>query len=194
MATTTDIITSRGSKSSILLSVLLIVFGLLAILSPTVTSVSVTLVIGWLILVSGMVQVVHAFQSKGIGHIAWKLLIAACYLIAGIFLLSHPFLGLAGLTLALAVFFLAQGVMDIITYLSTARRGASGWILVDGIVTLLLSWMIWNRWPAASLWTIGTLVGISMVMTGTTRLMLALAFRKLVKESGDIRFQERPAA
>ena len=57
--------------------------------------------------------------------------------------------------------------------------------LLGSIVTLLLGVMIWNRWPAGSLWVIGTLVGISIVMTGITRLMMALAFRKLLTEHGD---------
>lgn len=179
---------------SILLSILLIIFGFLAIVLPAATSIGVALMIGWLVLFGGLVQLIHAFQSKGIGNIVWKLLVAAFYLMAGVYLIARPALGLAGLTLALAIFFVAEGVVDVIAYFSTRKSGASGWMLLDGIVTLILGFMIWNRWPATSLWVIGTLVGISMLMTGITRLMMAVAVRKLFRDLGDSPVHERRAA
>jgi uncharacterized membrane protein HdeD (DUF308 family) len=54
-----------------------------------------------------------------------------------------------------------------------------GWILFDGIITLILGLMVWRQWPSSSLWVIGTLVGIGMILTGTTRLMLSVASRGL---------------
>ena len=180
---------------SILLSILLITFGFLAITLPTATSIGVALVIGWLVLFGGLAQMIHAFfQPKGIGHIVWKLLVAALYVAAGAYLIARPALGLAGLTLALAIFFVAEGVVDVIAYFSTRKSGGSAWMLLDGIVTLVLGLMILNRWPAASLWVLGTLVGISMLMTGITRLMMAVAVRKLLKDRGDSPLHERWAA
>jgi uncharacterized membrane protein HdeD (DUF308 family) len=145
-------------------------------------------------LIGGLVQFVHAFQSTGIGHVVWKLLIAALYIVAGAYLLSHPVLGLAALTLALAAFFFAKSMVDMAAYFSTRKSGVSGWILVDGIVTLLLSLMIWSRWPAGSLWVAGTLVGIGMVWTGVTRLMMALAFRNHYSDKGEGSSEGRRAA
>jgi uncharacterized membrane protein HdeD (DUF308 family) len=136
--------------------------------------------LAWLILFDGFAQLLHAFQSKGIGHIAWKLLVSALYLIAGAYLLAHPALGVAGLPLALGAFFLAEGVVDLVSYFSTRKQGGTGWMLLDGVITLVLGLMIWNQWPSNSLWVIGTLIGISMLMTGTTRLM-AMSVRKLAR-------------
>ena len=150
--------------------------------------------IGWLILICGLVQFVHAFQSQGIGHIAWKLLVALFYFAAGIYLISHPVLGLAGLTIVMAIFFCAVGIADIIAWFSTRQSGGSGWMLLNGIVTLVLGFMIWNRWPATSLWFLGTLVGIGLLMAGTSRLMMALAVRKLLRDPGSSPYHERRAA
>ena len=194
MATATETVSRRVLMPSILLSILLIIFGFLAIALPAATSIGVALLIGWLVLFGGLVQLIHAFQSKGIGHTVWKLLVAAFYLVAGAYLIAHPALGLAGLTLTLAIFFVAEGVVDLIAYFSTRKSGASVWMLLDGIVTLILGLMIWNRWPATSLWVIGTLVGISILMTGIARLMMALAARKLFKDLGDGPVHERSAA
>ena len=124
-------------------------------------------------------QFIHAFQSKGAGSILWKVLVAILYLIAGIYFLMNPVIGVAGFTLALAIFFVAEGVMDLVAYFQNRNAAGSGWILVDGIITLILGLLVWRQWPSSSLWVIGTLVGISMIMTGTTRLMISLAARRV---------------
>jgi uncharacterized membrane protein HdeD (DUF308 family) len=79
----------------------------------------------------------------------------------------------------LAMFLFAEGVADGVAYFSPRKSGNSPWLLVDGIITLVLGFMIWDRWPSSSLWFIGTLVGVSMVMTGATRLMMTLSIPKL---------------
>jgi uncharacterized membrane protein HdeD (DUF308 family) len=175
----------RVSGISLVLSVLLIIFGVLAIALPLASSIGIAIVVGWLVIFAGIAQVVHAFQSKGIGHIVWKLAVAVFYLAAGAYLLAFPALGVAGLTLVLGIFLFAEGVADVIAYFSTRKSGASAWMLLDGIITLVLGFMIWNRWPVSALWVIGTLVGISMVMTGTTRLMMALAVRTLATHASE---------
>jgi uncharacterized membrane protein HdeD (DUF308 family) len=173
-----DRIATLGSGSSIVWAVLLIVFGFLAIALPLATSLGVVLIVAWMIVFSGGFQFIHAFQSKGAGSIAWKLLVATAYLIAGIYFLLHPLLGVASFTLALAFFFVVEGVLDLVAYFQNRSQDGAGWILLDGVVTLLLGILVWRHWPSSSLWVIGTLVGISMIMTGTTRLMISLAARR----------------
>jgi uncharacterized membrane protein HdeD (DUF308 family) len=173
-------LSNLGSGKSIVWAIVLIIFGFLAIALPFATSWGVVLVIAWLIVFSGGFQFIHAFQSQGIGHILWKLLVAVLYLIVGIYFLMHPILGVAAFTFALAIFFVLEGVFDLVAYFQSRQLPGSGWILFDGIVTLILGLLVWRQWPSSSLWVIGTLVGISMIFTGTTRLMLSLAARRLV--------------
>jgi len=182
MGATPEAVVKRGSSPSIVWSILLIILGLLAIALPIETSLGVVIVIGWLLLFHGIGQLVHAFKSKGAGHILWKLVVAVAYLVAGVYFLARPAVGATGLTFALAIFFLAEGVSDLVAYFAARKVAGSGWILLDGIVTLLLGVMIWRHWPSSSFWVIGLLVGISMLMTGMTRLMMALAFRKLARD------------
>jgi uncharacterized membrane protein HdeD (DUF308 family) len=172
-------LSNLGSGKSIIWAIVLIVFGFLAIALPFATSWGVVLVIAWLIVFSGGFQFIHAFQSQGAGHIIWKLLVAIVYLIVGIYFLLHPLIGVAAFTFALAVFFVIEGVFDLVAYFQSRQAARSGWILFDGIVTLILGILVWRQWPSSSLWVIGTLVGISMIMTGTTRLMLSLSARRL---------------
>jgi uncharacterized membrane protein HdeD (DUF308 family) len=160
----------------------LILFGLLAVALPLASSFGVVLVVGWMLVFSSAVQILHALQSKGIGHILWKVLVAVLYLGVGVYFLNNPMLGIAALTLAIGFFFLAEGVMDLAAYIKERKVRGSGWILLDGIVTLILGVMIWQHWPASSVWATGTLVGVSMVMTGVTRLMISVADRKLTEQ------------
>lgn len=166
---------------SILWAILLIVFGFLAIALPLASSWGVVVVVAWLIVFSGGFQLIHAFQSQGVGHILWKLLVAILYLIVGMYFVLHPLVAIATFTLALAIFFAIEGVFDLVAYFQNRSAPGSGWILLDGIITLILGLLVWRQWPASSLWLIGTLVGISMIMTGMTRLMLGLAVRKLAQ-------------
>ncbi len=183
----------RASGTSIVLSIVLIIFGFMAITLPIVSSIGVAIIIGWLAIFAGVAQLVHAFQSKGVGHILWKILVAVFYLAAGASLIARPALGVASLTLLLGIFLLAEGVADVMAYFATRKSGNSAWMLLDGVITLVLGFMIWNRWPSSALWVIGTFVGISMVMTGTTRLMMALAVRRLAGHVDDRPFQQRAA-
>jgi uncharacterized membrane protein HdeD (DUF308 family) len=93
---TLDVARKRASGFSIVLSLLLIVFGVLAIAIPIASSIGVAIVIGWLVLLGGIAQVVHAFRSEGIGHNVWKLVVAVFYVAAGVYLLARPALGVAG--------------------------------------------------------------------------------------------------
>ena len=183
----------RASGTSLALSIILIVFGLLAIALPMVSSIGVAIVIGWMVIFAGIAQLVHAFQSTGVGPIVWKVLVALIYLVAGFSLIARPAAGVAGLTLVLGVFLFAEGIADVVAYFATRKSGNSPWMLLDGIITLILGFLIWNRWPSSSLWVIGTFVGISMVMTGTTRFMMALAVRRVASHLSDTPLQKRAA-
>ncbi len=96
------------------------------------------------------------------------------------YLLAHPAVGLASLTLAVAGYLFAEGVVEFAAWWQMRSSSGAGWLLLDGIVTLLLAVMIASTWPSSAAWVIGTLLGISMLSSGISRLMLSLAARRLV--------------
>ena len=168
-----------GSTLSILWGVLLIIFGMLAIGSPMLAAVAVNVVVAWLIVLAGVVHIVLAFHSHGAGSVVWKLLVGVAYLCFGGYLLLHPVLGIASLTLALAALFVIEGVLNLVLFFKMRPLHGSGWVLVDGIVTILLGLLIYLQWPSSSVWAIGTLVGISMIFSGVARIGLSLAVRRV---------------
>src|SRR6266478_6101719 len=149
-ATSLGTIVKKSVGWSIWLSVLMILAGFLAIAVP---------------------------QAAGI---LWELLVGILYVFVGCYLLFRPVAGLASLTLALAIYLFAEGVLELILSFRLRPMPSSGWLLFDGIITLILAVMIWRTWPSSTEWVIGTLVGISMLFSGISRLMLSLAARRLV--------------
>jgi uncharacterized membrane protein HdeD (DUF308 family) len=107
-------------------------------------------------------------------------LIGIAYILGGVYFLTHPLLALGTLTLLLGVIILTEAVFEFIAYFRTRGEGGSGWLLVNALITLLLGGLIWLHWPSSSVWAIGTLVGVNLLMTGISRLMFGLAVRKLV--------------
>jgi uncharacterized membrane protein HdeD (DUF308 family) len=184
MSTALEATLQRSSRWSLIFAIILILLGLLAITLPTATSVGVVKVLAWLVIFDGFVQLVYAFQSEGVGRITWKLLVALLYLGAGVYLLANPLLGLAGLTLLLAILFFAEGVMDLTAYFVTRRGESSVSLLLHGILSIILGLVIWRRWPSDSFWVIGTIVGISMFLSGLSRLLMALEARKHARDRG----------
>jgi uncharacterized membrane protein HdeD (DUF308 family) len=175
--TSSDIV-RQASTWSIVWGVLLIIFGMLAVGSPFVAAVAVNVVIAWLIVLAGVVHLILAFHAHGAGSLIWKLLVGLAYLCFGVYLIIHPVLGVASLTLLLASLFLVEGILNIALFFKMRSMQGSSWVLMDGIITLLLGLMIYLQWPSSSAWAIGTLVGVSMIISGVTRVMLSLAVRK----------------
>jgi uncharacterized membrane protein HdeD (DUF308 family) len=168
----------HASTISILWGVLLIVFGVLAVGSPFLAAVAVSVVVAWLIVLAGIVHLMLAFRVHGAGSMIWKVLVGIAYVCFGGYLILHPVLGVASLTLLLASLFLVEGILNIVLYVKMRPIHGSSWMLIDGIITLLLGLMIYMQWPSSSLWAIGTLVGISMIFSGVARVMMSLAVRK----------------
>jgi uncharacterized membrane protein HdeD (DUF308 family) len=163
---------------SIALSVLLILFGLFALLIPFVSGIGITIFFAWAMIISGITHFVFAFKTHTTGGVIWELLVGAVYLITGAYLLMHPLDALIVLTLVLACYLFFEGIVEIIQYFQLRPRHGVVWVLIDGIITLLLAVMIWRSWPASTVWVIGTLVGISMIFSGFSRLMLSLAAKR----------------
>jgi uncharacterized membrane protein HdeD (DUF308 family) len=167
---------------SIGLSVLMILAGVLAIVIPPAAGIAVLVVVAWLLMLSGAVHLVFAWQTRTAGGMIWELLLGILYIFVGVYALLHPVAGLASLTLVLALYLFAEGVLELIMGFRLRPMPGSGWLLLDGIVTLVLGILIWRSWPSSTEWVIGTLVGISMLFSGTARLSLSLAARRMVSK------------
>lgn len=163
----------------IAVAVVFIVLGVIAIVEPGIAGLAVAILVGWLLIFAGVTHLITSFSGGGAARVIWQVILAIIYIIGGVYFLAHPLLGLGTLTLLLAAIILAEALLEFVAYFRRRAEGGSGWLLVNGLITLLVGGLIWFHWPSSSVWAIGTLVGVNLLMTGISRLMLGLAARRL---------------
>jgi uncharacterized membrane protein HdeD (DUF308 family) len=160
--------------------VVLLVLGATAVVLPPIATLAVTILFGWLFLVSGIVGLVTTFWMRYAPGFWWSLLSAALGIIVGAMLLASPVTGALSLTLVLIAFFLIEGAVSIMFALDHKRElsGQWGWMLMSGIVDLVLAMMIFAGLPSTAAWAVGLLVGINMIFGGSALIAMALHARK----------------
>jgi uncharacterized membrane protein HdeD (DUF308 family) len=164
-----------------LMGVLLIILGIIAIATPAVAGKTVVMVIGVVLLVGGVVQIVSGLRSEGWSGKLPPVILGVIAALCGLGLLGEPWIGMKFIALLLAIFFVLEGIWKIIA--SFSYRPASGWLLMlaSGVIALVLGLLIWRQWPLSGLWAIGVLVGVDLLMTGTSMVVLASTVRRLRK-------------
>jgi uncharacterized membrane protein HdeD (DUF308 family) len=175
-----EAVLKRASGLSIVLGILMIIAGIIAMFAPWEAGLVITIVIGWSAIFNGVAQIIFGFRTHGGWHVLLEFVLGIIYIIAGIYLLMHPIGGLLAITLILASFLMVYGIFALVLAFQIKPRNGWGWVLFDGVITILLSALIWKHWPLNSDWVVGTLFGISIFMSGVTRLMMSLALRKAV--------------
>src|SRR5262249_37401088 len=156
--------------------VLSVIVGMLAISSTFIATLVSVRVFGWLLLIAGITEVVHAVMVRNLKGFALHLLSAALYLLVGLFMLEDPIRAATVLTLLLAASFFVGGVLRVVFSLAV-RFPAWPWVLLNGVVDLVLGILILNEWPESSLWVIGLFVGIDLLFHGWSWGVLALGVR-----------------
>jgi len=170
---------SKASSWLIAIGVLFIILGTLAIAEPFVAGLAMAFLVGWLLMIGGVAHFIAAFAGGGLWRVLAQLLIGVVYFAGGLYFLTHPLLALGTLTLLLATIILAEAVCEIVLYVRHRETHGASWLLINAIITLLVGGLIWFHWPSSSVWAIGTLVGVNLLMTGISRLMVGMAARSL---------------
>lgn len=173
----------RFTGWTIVAGVLFILLGVFAVAEPAVAGLGVAIFVGWVLVIGAVAHLVATFEGGGAGHVLFHVLAAVVFGIGGWYMLSHPLLALGTLTLLLGAVIFAFGVFEVVSYFRLRGRHASGWLLFNGIIALLLGGMIWLHWPSSAVWAIGTLVGVNLLFTGMTRVSLGLAARRLMRDA-----------
>jgi uncharacterized membrane protein HdeD (DUF308 family) len=158
---------------------MLVAFGAIAIIVPGAAALAVTVLLGWLFLLSGILGLVTTIWMRQLPGFWWALLSAVLAIATGAALLWWPFGGVLSLTLGLAIFFLIEGAVSIMYALDHRREfsGRWGWMLVSGVVDIVLALLILVGFPGTATWALGLLVGINMVMGGIALVAMALHAR-----------------
>jgi uncharacterized membrane protein HdeD (DUF308 family) len=162
--------------------IILIILGLAAILEPLVATLTLSIFIGWLLIISGIVGLFSTLRMHPAPGFWWSLISAILAIVVGVLLIWHPLAGVLSLTLALIIFFVIEGIASILFALEYRRDLPArwGWMVASGVVDLILAAIILLGLPGSALWALGLLLGINMVFGGTTLIAMALDARQLL--------------
>lgn len=178
MPSTSESTLKQAAGLSIGSAVVMTLLGILSIVLPGVSGLGVAIFVAWTAILAGIAHVVYAFGAERAGQVLWHLLIGVVYVIGGIFLMVNPGLGLVSLTLLLGAIFIVEGVTRFVIFFRARALPGAGWILLDGVTTVLLGVLVVARWPSDSAWAIGTIFGVNLISSGVTRLMVSVAARR----------------
>jgi uncharacterized membrane protein HdeD (DUF308 family) len=162
-------------------AVVLLVLGGIAIFLPLLAGIAITLFLGWVLLFAGLIGLISTFATRHMPGFFWSLVSALLALTAGAFLIVAPSRGLFSITLVLIAFFFADGLVSVL-YALSHRRQLSGrweWGLTSGLITILLAVVILSGLPASAAWALGLLVGLDMVLAGSSLLAMGLALNSV---------------
>jgi uncharacterized membrane protein HdeD (DUF308 family) len=138
------------------------------------------LFLGFVMLAAGITQVVSSFWAGKWSGMLFHMLVGVLYGVVGYMIIDSPGLSLLVLTKFIAIFMIVAGVFRIVAALVT-RFHDWGWVLLNGVVTLLLGLIINRQLPAAALWFIGLCIGLEMIFNGWAWIMLSFGLRRADK-------------
>ena len=157
----------------------LLILGLIAVAVPPLTTLAVTILFGWLFVVSGAIGLFTTFWMRGVPGFRWSLASAVLAILAAIWLLARPIAGPLTLTAALILFFLIEGISSVMFAIDHRRELSGQWefMLLSGLVDLVLCVMAATGLPSTAIWALGLLVGVNMVFGGVALIAMALHAR-----------------
>lgn len=159
------------------IGIALVVLGSLAIGSAMYVTIFSVFLFGLLLIGAGGVQIVHAFMARQWSGLFLSLLLGLLYLATGVICVSKPSAAAVGLTLWIAAFCFIAGLFRMATS-ALMRFDHWGWVFFNGLITFILGILILSDWPLSGLWVIGLFVGIDMILSGWSCILLSLAARQ----------------
>jgi uncharacterized membrane protein HdeD (DUF308 family) len=168
------------------LGIVLVVAGIAAIMFPLVSTIAAKIALGWIFLAAGVVMIIHAFSIQKWGGFLMELLLGVLYLFAGGWLAFFPFTGIVTLTILLAALFLAEGVVEVIMGFRVRPHEGWGWLVFSGLIAVAVGLLIAAELPSSAVWAIGLLVGVNLLSTGISFIVLALAGKRGTAPAGAV--------
>ncbi len=168
----------RHSMWYLLQGGLMVFAGLVALLFPVFSSVAVVLVLGWLLIFSGIFQAISLIGATNVPHFWLQLISVTLSILIGVFFVRDPGESLLALTMLLIVFFMVGGMAKVIFALTIRPFPNWGWVLASGAIGVLLSIYLWSSLPVTAAWLLGLLVGIQLISEGSAQAYMAWHVRK----------------
>jgi len=164
----------------------LILLGTIALVIMPAATIATVMVLGWLMVFSGVFEAIHAFQVRGWRGVLLHLVGGLLGVVLGLLIVTHPVAGALAWTMLFASFFLVVGTFRLVAAIRF-KFPYWGWAAFDGAITVLLGILLWADWPWSGLWFLGLSIGISLLLRGWSYVMIAFALRSLRSVTEDLR-------
>lgn len=175
----------KASRGGMIWGVVTLILGIVAMGSPLVSGLAVSVVVAIALIAAGVAMTIYAFQAASLGRGILRFLFGGLTVLVGVAMLAQPGLALANLTLLLAVYFFADGIVTLIVAWNVKPEAGWGWMTFNGVVTIALAYLIMKGWPLSGVWAIGILVGVRLIFTGITMLTLGSMGSQVARNSAD---------
>lgn len=172
----TDALLKQFRVHSIIAGVLLLLAGLVGIFFPGITSLTLSLFLGWLLVIGGTINAYHTLKSYNNKWIAWFK--PVILIIIGALMLVYPMTGIAAIGLLLIMYFIMDGLAGLLFGLEFSPFPGWIWMVINGILSFFLAGLFLVDWPFSSIWLVGLFVGISLFLDGLTVIFVANSVMK----------------
>ncbi|BAZ11009.1 hypothetical protein NIES4071_28330 [Calothrix sp. NIES-4071] len=173
----------KSVNGALISGIVLTVLGIAAIALPVISTIFAETWVALILISAGFTKLVYATQTRHEGGFIWKILLSAIYIATGIMLFVYPLTGILTLTILLGSFLLTEGTFELILAFRIRPQQNWTWALGNGIVTLILGALIWFQFPYNAPWLIGTGLGVSILATGVSRVMLSINARSALNSA-----------
>lgn len=168
-----------GSNVLMMTGIMLAVFGAVLLFSPVAAGEWVVRLVSLILMVTGVVQLVQAFRSGvSMGSLIGGLL-GVVVAGVGVMVWQNPVIGSGVLTGLLMIFFIVNGLWKLSTAIRFRRLPGWLWMLFSGVLSLVFVYLLWSQWPLSGAWAIGVLVGLDLLLSGISMIILAGAVKKV---------------
>lgn len=168
-SSSTESMQAQLQQGGVVGGVLLAILGLLALFTPFLTGLALSILLGAVLVVGALVHVAAAFSAGSAMNVVWQVVLGIVYGLVGISILANPLLGLTTLTVLVIGFFAVEGILQLVW--AVTGEGSRLWLGISGVVSLLLAGMLLVGFPASALWAVGVLFGVDLLVTGISMAM-----------------------
>ena len=174
-----DLVVPKMIDMAKYLGIGLIVLGLIAVFAPTVTGMTIGVIIGILLVVSGLLRIAFAWVAMTWGDAILRFLFGLLALVAGIVMITDPELGLHVITIVAIVYLVVDGISNIVFAIRLPPATGSFWIVLSGVLSVVLGGLIWFEWPFPGDQAVGILVGVKLIFDGIAIFAVAMTVRSV---------------
>lgn len=156
--------------------ILAALLGLLALIWPFPATYAATVIVGSLFMAVGVLALVAGFAGRGHGRRGYLIGYGLLSIVGGLLLFFFPLHGALTLTVFIVAWLVVRAALELATGFRARRH--RGMMTALGLLNLLLAAMIYWSLPFSALTLPGVILGVSLLMTGASEIVAALAHRR----------------